>query len=430
MPKGNELSPLGSGVVTAVLGSGGMAKVYKIWNEKLEVNRAVKILLPSHRKESYKRFQTEAKISAKLHHPNIVEIHSIGDWNNLPFIEMELVEGDTLNAIISRFKVLPSIFCSAVAVHVARALEYAHSKDVLIYGKTYKGIIHRDLKPSNIIIGKHGIVKLMDFGVARPIATGLHTINVDTLIGTMHYFSPEQINGNSIDQLSDIYSFGAVLYEMLCGANPFPQSSMIELVRAKIKNQFTRLEDYHIPFDPRLASVAQICLRTDKSSRLESSVKLREQLELIHSSFEMGSPEEVIASFLRDPQAMYQIPEVNHYQSSIMQSIPEESETETITQNEIQVICKSEFPLISAEPDPLSVDTKAGPNKSQKNTIIILIATAVIVITTIILLTIVKPSLSFKPEFHKQITYSFNLQNVPEENALLTEVIEESNLAS
>jgi len=306
LPSGKEPLQLGSGIISGLLGSGGMAKVYKIWNEKLEIFRAIKLLSPSHDKESWNRFLTEAKISAKLNHPNIVEIYSIGEWQGLPYMEMELIEGETLSSILFKYKSLPSFMCSAIAVLVSRALAYAHVQQILIYGKKYTGIIHRDLKPSNIMVGKSGTVKLMDFGVARPIETGFHTVNTDSIVGTMHYFSPEQINGYPVDPLSDIYSFGAVLYEMICGANPFPYKRMGDLVQAKLKNSYKRLENIDAHFHPALASAAQVCLRTDKNARFTSSVVLRDHLEKIHKSFNIGAPEEVITNFFKNPQKMYE----------------------------------------------------------------------------------------------------------------------------
>ncbi|MFP4416317.1 MAG: serine/threonine-protein kinase [Fibrobacterota bacterium] len=305
LPPENESIPLGSGIITGLLGSGGMAKVYKIWNEELEVFRAVKVLLPSSQQEVKNRFQTEVKISAKLNHPNIVRVFSVGRWNGLPYMEMEMIEGITLSSIISRFKTIPSSVCAALALQISHALAYAHSQEVLIYGKKYSGIIHRDLKPSNIMVNNQGVVKLMDFGVARPVETGLHTVNTTNLVGTLQYFSPEQIAGYPIDQSSDIYSFGAVLYEMLCGSCPFPQNKMVELIQAKTNNRFTRLEDYGQNFDSRLSSVVQICLRTDKHSRFDDSFKLRSCLDEIHRSFQTESPEEVIKSFMSDPEKVY-----------------------------------------------------------------------------------------------------------------------------
>ena len=149
LPTGNEPIPLGSGTTVGLLGTGGMAKVYKIWNEKLEVFRAVKILLPTQQADLMSRFETEAKITAKLHHPNIVEIYSVGEWNTFPFIEMEFIDGVSLEALITKQGKLPNAVCSAVAILIARALEYAHGQEFLIYGKTYQGYSKRIARDKN-----------------------------------------------------------------------------------------------------------------------------------------------------------------------------------------------------------------------------------------------------------------------------------------
>jgi serine/threonine protein kinase len=305
LPSVENKDMIGSGSVVGELGIGGMAKVFKIWNEKLEIFRAVKVLLPTNQANQRERFATEAKISAKLHHPNIVSIHDTGNWRGLPYIEMDYIDGSTLGSFIYRCKALPSMVCSAIAVQVARALSYAHTHELVIYGTPYKGIIHRDLKPSNIMIGRNGSICLMDFGIARPLETGLHTIDTQSIVGTMPYFSPEQINGYPVDQQTDIYSFGVVLYEMLCGVNPFPQSNMFELVQAKTKNQFKRLEEFNIYMDPHLSSVAQMCLRTEKQNRFQRIEDTLNHLEKIHHSYKMGSPEEVLIQFIRNPDSLY-----------------------------------------------------------------------------------------------------------------------------
>jgi len=304
MPSVERQDRLGTGVVAGVLGSGGMAKVYKIWNDKLEVFRAVKVLLPTTQKEQLDRFLTEAKITAKLRHHNIIETYDCSDWHGLPTIEMELVEGNTLAALVGACAILPSPVTVAIALQVAAALSYAHSQEILIYGKTYRGIIHRDLKPSNIMVAPSGRVTLMDFGVARPVETGLHTVVADSIVGTIHYFSPEQIGGYPIDHLTDVYSFGAVLYELLCGKNPFPYSNMVSMIQAKTKNQFMRLEEYPVAMDGRVASVAQTCLRTDKRERYPDFNAVSSVLEEILLSYGMGSPEEVVAVYLANPAKM------------------------------------------------------------------------------------------------------------------------------
>jgi serine/threonine protein kinase len=283
-----------------------MAKVYKTWNEKLEIYRAVKILMPTNQKEQWDRFITEAKITAKLHHPNIIETYDTGEWHGLPFIEMELIEGDTLADLLLKCTRFPSPVCAAVTLQVAKALAYAHSQEITIYGKKYHGIIHRDLKPSNIMITSSGEVKLMDFGVARPIEAGLHTIATDSIIGTVHYFSPEQIAGYPVDVFTDVYSFGTVPYELLSGSNPFPQNNMVQLIQAKTRNHFMRLEDYNVEMDFRLTSVAQTCLRTDKKERYENFSLVKSVLEDVVASYNLGSPEQIVQLYYSNPDALNQ----------------------------------------------------------------------------------------------------------------------------
>ncbi|MDO5576083.1 MAG: serine/threonine-protein kinase [Fibrobacter sp.] len=369
LPSGNEPIELGSGRVAGLLGKGGMAKVYKIWNDKLEIFRAVKLLSPSHDRESWSRFLTESKISAKLDHPNIVEIHSIGDWHDLPYMEMELVEGETLSSVIHKYKALPSFLCSAIAVLVSRALAYAHSCRILVYGKEYTGIIHRDLKPSNIMVGKDGVVKLMDFGVARPVETGFHTVNTDSIVGTMHYFSPEQINGYPVDPLSDIYSFGAVLYEMICGVNPFPYKRMGDLVQAKLKNSYKRLEDFDAFFHPALASAAQVCLRTEKNSRFTSSSILRDHLEKIHRSLNAGTPEEVIASFFADPEGMYNEERQRRTLSTAAKAIGQDGKNadESACAGEQNMTVEKNDQRIVDESESSKYDNVTNQNKKRKS---------------------------------------------------------------
>ncbi|MBN1980477.1 MAG: serine/threonine protein kinase, partial [Chitinivibrionales bacterium] len=183
---GNQQSPsikIGSGYVTAVLGKGGMATVFEIWNSDLEIYRAIKLIHPSASEADRKRFETEIKIMAKLSHPSIIEIHATGRWNELPFIEMEKIQGKTLKELLEEQGAFPMEVCAATGILISSALSYAHTHEYALYGKNYCGIIHRDLKPSNIMVSDNGSVKLMDFGIARPIDTSIHTLS-GSVIGT------------------------------------------------------------------------------------------------------------------------------------------------------------------------------------------------------------------------------------------------------
>ncbi len=302
LPTGNEPVPLGSGTVVGLLGAGGMAKVYKIWNEKLEVFRAVKILLPTQQADLKSRFETEAKITAKLHHPNIVEIYSVGEWNGLPYIEMEYIEGVSLETLIAKHGKLPDAVCSAIAILIARALDYAHSQEFLIYGKTYHGVIHRDLKPANIMIPNIGDVRLMDFGIARPTEASLHTVE-GNIVGTMQYLSPEQMDGVDIDARTDIYSFGAILYEMLTGTKTFPQDTITNLMKKKIMNEYRKFSDFDFVISHHLARIAQKCLQINKNDRYANAASLLADLEAAHKALINQPPVKVLKTYLTDPES-------------------------------------------------------------------------------------------------------------------------------
>ncbi len=303
LPSGNEPLPLGSGTIVGLLGAGGMARVYKIWNEKLEVFRAVKILIPTQQGDLRNRFETEAKITAKLRHPNIVEIYSVGDFRGLPYLEMELIDGSALDQIIHNTGVLPPAVCSSIAIFVVRALTYAHNQEFLLYGKTYQGIIHRDLKPANIMISKHGDLRLMDFGIARPTEASLHTVE-GNIVGTMQYLSPEQMDGVDVDARADIYSFGAILYEMITGTKTFPQDTITNLMKRKIMNEYRKFDDFDFNVPQGLAKISQKCLQLDKNDRYANAQLLLDDLENAHRSLSSQSPEAVLKAYLDDPSSI------------------------------------------------------------------------------------------------------------------------------
>jgi len=300
--QGQEKAPvkIGSGTIVSILGVGGMAKVYKIWNEQLEVYRAVKLLTPGSSKDLSKRFETEVKITAKLHHPNIVEIYNVGEWNGLPYIEMELIDGQTLESIISKYGRLPASVCSAIAIQIADALMYAHNQEFLIYGKTYQGIIHRDLKPANIMISKTGALKLMDFGIARPTESGLHTMD-GFIVGTLQYLSPEQLDGKDIDKRTDIYSFGAILYEALTGTKTFPQETITNLMKMKAINNYRKFNDYDFQIAPALVKITEKCLQQEKAERFDDASDLLDDLKKAHESFSPDRPGTVIQKYIQNP---------------------------------------------------------------------------------------------------------------------------------
>ena len=298
LPDGTKPLQLGSGTITSLLGTGGMANVYEIWNPQLEMKRAVKLLHPNYTIESKQRFEMEIKITAKLDHPNIVEIHAVGEWSGLPFIEMEIIDGYTLEKLISDRGSLPFEVCTTIGIMMCRALRYAHSHEYALYGENYHGIIHRDLKPNNIMVSHSGNVKLMDFGIARPIDASIHTTDNSSVLGTMQYLSPEQLEGKKSDIRTDLYSLGAILYELVTGVKAFPESNISRLMLSKIRNEYKPLDSFVLKIPARLKRVIQKCLNREREKRPQNAALLLVELTKILKSLTALSPEAVMQNYM------------------------------------------------------------------------------------------------------------------------------------
>lgn len=267
---------LGSGRIVKLLGSGGMADVYLVWNPRLEVYRAVKVLKPGQPATFLSRFETEIRILSKLMHPHIVQFFSVGEWHGLPFIEMEYVQGAAMDDVYSKCTALSPAEAMAVGILTCRALQYAHTQPTTIYGAAYKGVIHRDLKPANIMLNKSGMVKLTDFGIARPEEVSLHTMDVGKVVGTLPYLAPEQFDGSVITPQVDIYAAGATLYEFLTGERAFPQTDVNALLMAKVKGAVNPLPG-HIP--KNLAAIIEKAMAGKPAERYAGAHDMERDLE-------------------------------------------------------------------------------------------------------------------------------------------------------
>ncbi len=298
MPKANDR--VGSNRIIQLIGEGGMASVFKVWHEELEVTRALKILKNPSIKESRERFFTEAKILSDIHHPNIVEIHTIGYWQqNIPFIEMEYIEGSSIRELLNKHHQLPLPVALTITYFVCQALHYAHTKDYTLYGQVYRGLIHRDIKPDNIIISKDGIVKLMDFGIARPSEVSLHTIG-GKVMGSLAYLSPEQMEGKDIDHRSDIFSLGSVLYEMISGQRAYPQKIISDLVRKKSRGDYAPLDSLGLALPPSLVGVISKSMVLDVSVRYATAADFGRALYAELRKICDRSPSDVLYYFIKE----------------------------------------------------------------------------------------------------------------------------------
>ncbi|MGN1073558.1 MAG: Stk1 family PASTA domain-containing Ser/Thr kinase, partial [Eubacteriales bacterium] len=213
--------------ILEVIGTGGMAVVYRARCRLLNRYVAIKILKDEFASDAdfRRRFHTEAQAVAKLQHPNIVSIYDVNRTDNIEYIVMELVEGITLKEYMDKKGALSVSEFLHFAPQIAAALEHAHNR----------GIIHRDIKPQNIIILRDGSLKVTDFGIAR-FAQNQQVTLTDEALGSVHYVSPEQARGSQIDARSDIYSFGVMMYEMITGRLPFEGDTPVAVVLQHINS--------------------------------------------------------------------------------------------------------------------------------------------------------------------------------------------------
>ena len=197
--------------ILEVMGTGGMAVVYKARCHRLNRLVAIKILKEEHSKdeEFRRRFHAESQAVAMLSHPNIVSVYDVSRYDDLDYIVMELIDGISLKQYIEKKQVLNWKETLHFAIQIAKALEHAHSR----------GIVHRDIKPHNVMVLKNGSVKVADFGIAQMMSGG--TTLTKEALGSVHYISPEQAKGGRVDNRSDIYSLGIVMYEMISGRVPY-----------------------------------------------------------------------------------------------------------------------------------------------------------------------------------------------------------------
>ena len=283
--------------ILSLLGVGGMGSVYKARDLQLGRLVALKILTPDKltNEERKLRFVQEAKAASALNHPNIVTIHSIGNENGVDFIVMEYVAGFTLDHLIPRGG-LKLIDVLKYGIQAADGLAAAHQA----------GIVHRDLKPGNIIVSEEGQVKLLDFGLAKlsdlhdaPDVELTRDVSPETqegsILGTVSYMSPEQAEARRTDARSDIFSFGAVLYEMAVGQRAFVGRSKISTLAAILQSEPKPAEQLDAALPRDLAKLINRCLRKDPARRYQSAADLKISLSDILHEVESGdaTPSEV-----------------------------------------------------------------------------------------------------------------------------------------
>lgn len=283
-------SVIGNYEIRNKVGEGGMGAVYRGVDVLLEREVAIKVLRPElyNTPQLAERFHSEAIALARLNHPNIATLYTYLRYGEESMMVMEFVRGETLEALLRRVGALSVESTIALFGQALDGLAHAHAQ----------GIVHRDLKPANLMLTTTGVVKVMDFGIAR-IAGGGRMTRTGRLIGTLEYMSPEQVRGLETDSRSDIYSLGIVLYQMLTGKVPFTSDSDYELMRAHIESAPTPPRELAPNLPPVVESLILRALAKDPADRFQSAAEFRTALDAcLSGNFSPSRQTEVIAPLL------------------------------------------------------------------------------------------------------------------------------------
>jgi len=278
------LKKLGKYEVLGELGHGAMGVVYRARDPIINRLVALKTITTgvADDPEMLQRFYREAQSAGGLQHPNIVTIYDMGEAGNLPYIAMELVEGENLEQVVARRSALPITLKLVYAMQACRAFDYAHKR----------GIVHRDIKPGNVMLSKDGVVKVVDFGIARVLENS--RTQTGMLIGTFAYMSPEQYHGEHANERSDIWSFGVLVYELLCYQRPFIGPTPASLMHNICDEEPLPLNNLLPECPAALASVVSRMLRKSPADRYQSMEDVLLDLDPVCKTLQAESIAELV----------------------------------------------------------------------------------------------------------------------------------------
>src|SRR5271169_217555 len=302
---------LGPYEIQSALGAGGMGEVYRARDTRLDRTVAIK-LLPAHlsaNPEALQRFDREARAISSLSHPNVCHLYDVGSQDGTSYLVMEYLEGETL-ADRLRKGPLPLEQVLKSGIEICEGLEKAHKS----------GVVHRDLKPGNIMLTKSG-AKLMDFGLAKPVLpasppssgmtatmatpAGSHPLTAQGMVvGTFQYMSPEQVEGKEADARSDIFAFGAVLYEMATGKRAFEGKTQLSLMSAILEKEPEPMATANPLTPPLLDHVLRRCLAKNPEERWQSAQDLKLELEWVRQSGSQASMPVIAAGKSKSSRVM------------------------------------------------------------------------------------------------------------------------------
>ncbi|MGL5207578.1 MAG: Stk1 family PASTA domain-containing Ser/Thr kinase, partial [Acidaminococcaceae bacterium] len=256
--------------ILEAIGTGGMAEVYRAFDTFLNREVAVKILRAQYTDDEgfISRFRQEAQSAARLIHPNIVNVYDVGRDDDAYYIIMEYVKGRTLKKMISEVGPLDPMTAVIIAHGIASALKHAHSR----------GIIHCDIKPHNILLDENNNPKVADFGIARAITTATMTYTA-SVVGSVHYLSPEQVRGEKVSAQSDLYSLGILLFEMLTGCLPYTAETPVAVALMHVRERMPLVREVNSEVPTVLEKIVAKSLAKDKEDRYASADEFLQDLE-------------------------------------------------------------------------------------------------------------------------------------------------------
>ena len=260
-----------------LVGSGGMSSVYRAHDRLLERTVALKILHEQFtRDDSYvERFRREARAVAQLAHPNIVTVIDRGEQDGRQFIVFEYVDGMNLKELMTQEGPVSPREAIELALQVARGLSFAHES----------GLVHRDVKPQNVLLDADGRAKVTDFGIAHAVDVDGMTIT-GTVMGTSNYIAPEQARGQPVDEQTDVYSLGCVLYELLTGEVPFEGDNFVAVAMRHVNDPVPSVRDVRLDVPPRLDWAIQTAMAKEHNERFESMAEFAAELEACHEELD------------------------------------------------------------------------------------------------------------------------------------------------
>ena len=293
--------------IVSALGAGGMGEVYRARDKRLARDVALKILPESFSRDGdrLRRFEQEERAVAALNHPNILAVFDVGQHDGSPFLVSELLEGESLRAVLDR-GAMPQRKAIDYGVQVAQGLAAAHEK----------GIVHRDLKPENIFVTRDARIKILDFGLVKlaqkvgaaaesdgVTLTSSHTV-AGVVMGTASYMAPEQVRGEAADPRTDIFAFGAVLYETLSGKRAFRRDTSAETMTAVLKEDPPELSDPGHPVSPTFERIVRRCLEKSPEQRFQSAKDLAFALEGLSGTSQASAAQPLLGATRSKPWAI------------------------------------------------------------------------------------------------------------------------------